>query len=147
MRSVAACAALVVTIAGCGDEKISTAEFVFRANAVCKRSAARMNALAHELLPAKGRPSMNAFQRYLVQSYPMAKQAAAEFASIPAPAGDSGQVRRLRSAAADGALEMQRAATDLRAARAMLAGGSNPFALFSQLASRYGLKDCVGKEE
>jgi hypothetical protein len=147
MRRGAACAVVIAFIAGCGEKGISKQEFVSRANSVCKRSDARLNALAHKLLPGKRRPNMNRFQLFLVQSYPVAQQAAAAFAAIPAPSGDKAEVRRLRDAAAAGAQAMQRAATDLRAAKAMLAGGSNPYALFNELATRYGLKDCAGKEE
>jgi hypothetical protein len=134
-------AVAVAALAGCGGGgTLSKADFVSRADAICKRYSARIKAIPQPKSPA-GIP------RFVERALPLTRKELAELRALRPPAKDAGTVRRIldefeRTIEAGRKLSAAVQKNDRGAFDRANLAGSKAARTADRLARAYGFRSC-----
>ena len=142
MRLATATAAVaVLALAACGgDERLTRAEYVRQADAICAKYERRLEAL--------GEPrALRDVPAFIERGVPLAKRELAELEELRPPEGDDPEVERLLAQVEETIAELERlgeaaAARDRAAAEAAAVRVEEAGAEAAKLARSYGLDEC-----
>lgn len=137
----AAVLAVVLIVAGCGDDSstasISKAQFVKKANAVCKKGTKQLQVdyLAFVTKSQVTNPTEDDYAKLVdVVFAPNLQQEADEIRALGAPSGDEDEVEEIAKALEE--------AVEAAEKEPELVLGTEVFTKSSKLADEYGLKAC-----
>ena len=139
MRRAAVGIVLVVSACG-GDERLTKAEYVRQADAICAKYERRLEALREPR-------TLRDVPAFIERGVPLAKRELAEFEELRPPEGDQAEVERLLTQVEETIAELERlgeaaAARDRAAAQTAAARVEEAGAEAAKLARSYGLDEC-----
>jgi hypothetical protein len=137
-----------LTLVACGgddDKGPSKADYIEKADAICKRSDTETNAIFEAAFEDPQDPQPDEAQAALEEALPVVKKDLQELKDLEAPEDDKTETDAIWTAIDAGIKTLEEASADPDAALASLL--SEPFAPGEKLAGEYGMKDCGPDEE
>lgn len=133
--------ATLLAVAGCGgEERLSRAEFLRQADAICANYERRLDAIEEPR-------ALRDVPRFIERGVPLARKELAELEKLRPPAEDEAKVERLLAQVRKTISELEHlgeaaAARDRAAAQAAAARVEEASDRAAKLAQRYGLDEC-----
>ena len=136
-----------LTLAACGgddDEGPSKTEYIEKADALCRSSDAKTNAIFQEAFADPQNPEPEEAQAAIQEALPDVKNTLEELKALEKPKDDEEEIDKIWAAADEGVKTLEEASADPADSLASLL--AEPFAESERLAGAYGMKDCAEDE-
>ncbi|HEX8066740.1 MAG TPA: hypothetical protein VF520_09465 [Thermoleophilaceae bacterium] len=135
---------LALGLVACGgDDGVSKADYIEKADAICAQGDKENQAIVEKSFEDQQDPQPEEAQSAIREVVPLQKARLAKLRELEKPDGDESKLDAIYTAVQAGIASLEQAGQDPTASLAILKSQRGPFDAADRLAKDYGFKDCA----